>query len=174
MIAKKSITKCERKCMSRTHLKNYVDFFESPIGFFEIRATENGIKSILFIEPSEKTEHKPFSLVQKCIDQFKEYFAGQRRDFDVPLAPEGTLFQKKVWDELSKIPYGTTTTYLEIARQIGNPKAVRAIGGANGKNPINIIVPCHRVIGANGKLVGYGGGLWRKEWLLNHERQFSN
>jgi len=157
--------------MKNSPLAKYIDFIESPIGLIEICATEEAIASILFIEPSEKKEVKSAALVQKCINQLDEYFYGQRQEFNLPLAPAGTTFQKSVWNELSKIPYGATTSYLEIGKRIGNPKAVRAIGGANGKNPITVIVPCHRVIGANGKLVGYGGGLWRKEWLLEHERK---
>jgi methylated-DNA-[protein]-cysteine S-methyltransferase len=101
--------------------------------------------------------------------QLAAYFAGDRTEFDLPLAPAGTEFQKRVWDELTRIPYGLTVSYGEIAERIGNPKGVRAVGLANGRNPISIVVPCHRVIGANGKLVGYGGGLPRKEWLLAHE-----
>lgn len=150
----------------------YTDYFEFPIGLLEVTATDNAITSILFIEPSEKKVASS-QLVHRCKKQLAEYFKGQRTTFDLPLAPEGTLFQKSVWNELSNIPYGATVSYLEIGKRIGNPRAVRAIGGANGKNPITIILPCHRVIGANGNLVGYGGGLWRKEWLLNHEKQFS-
>ncbi|MFZ5517722.1 MAG: methylated-DNA--[protein]-cysteine S-methyltransferase [Candidatus Zhuqueibacterota bacterium] len=148
----------------------YVDFYESPIGLFEICATETAITHVLFVETSDKREIKSSALVKKCRDQLAEYFQGNRRTFDLPLAPRGTAFQKSVWSELSKIPFGATTSYLEIGKRIGNTRAVRAIGGANGKNPINVIVPCHRVIGANGTLVGYGGGLWRKQWLLNHEK----
>lgn len=148
----------------------YIDYLESPIGLLEVTVRDNAITSILFIEPSERKQVVSSQLVRRCKNQLAEYFKGQRTTFDLPLAPEGTLFQKSVWNELSNIPYGTTISYLEIGRRMGNPKAVRAIGGANGKNPITIILPCHRVIGANGKLVGYGGGLWRKEWLLSHEQ----
>jgi methylated-DNA-[protein]-cysteine S-methyltransferase len=101
--------------------------------------------------------------------QLAAYFAGQLRDFDVPLAPEGTEFQKKVWRELCRIPFGETISYSELARRIGQPTASRAVGLANGRNPIAIIVPCHRVIGADGSLTGYGGGIDRKKWLLGHE-----
>lgn len=105
----------------------------------------------------------------EAIRQLTAYFAGKLTEFDLPLAPAGTAFQKQVWQELGRIPFGITASYGEIAERIGNPKGVRAVGLANGRNPILIIVPCHRVIGANGKLVGYGGGLPRKEWLLAHE-----
>ncbi len=99
-----------------------------------------------------------------------EYFNKKRKKFDLPLQPQGTNFQKAVWDALLEVPYGTTVSYFDIAKKVDNPKAVRAAGGANGKNPITIIIPCHRIIGSNGKLVGYGGGLWRKKWLLQHEQ----
>jgi methylated-DNA-[protein]-cysteine S-methyltransferase len=101
--------------------------------------------------------------------QLAEYFAGERRDFDVPLAPRGTGFQQRVWRELGKIPYGETRSYGELARAIGRPAASRAIGAANGKNPISILVPCHRVIAGTGALTGYAGGLAAKRWLLEHE-----
>jgi methylated-DNA-[protein]-cysteine S-methyltransferase len=101
--------------------------------------------------------------------QLDAYFTGSLTGFDLPLAPAGTAFQQRVWAELAKMPYGATVSYGEIAERIGNPKAMRAVGLANGRNPISIVIPCHRVIGANGKLVGYGGGLPRKQWLLAHE-----
>ena len=101
--------------------------------------------------------------------QLHEYFAGWRKTFDLPLSPEGTVFQQRVWQQLLKIPFGETISYLELARRVGNEKAVRAVGMANGRNPIGLIIPCHRVIGSNGNLIGYGGGLPRKEFLLRHE-----
>lgn len=107
------------------------------------------------------------------IDQLREYFSGERREFDVPLRLVGTAFQRLVWEELKKVPFGTTTTYGEIARRIGNPNAVRAVGLANGRNPIPIIVPCHRVIGADGTLTGYSGGLRNKSLLLDLESRAS-
>jgi len=105
--------------------------------------------------------------------QLSEYFAGERREFDLPLKAEGTPFQRRVWQELMRIPYGETISYGELARRVGQPAAARAVGSANGRNPISIVVPCHRVIGASGKLTGYGGGLPRKVWLLEHERDAS-
>lgn len=113
-----------------------------------------------------RRDEGPFAAV--C-EQLTEYFAGRLREFEVRLAPEGTEFQKKVWQELGQIPFGTTISYGELARRIGQPAASRAVGAANGQNPISIIVPCHRVIGANGTLTGYGGGIERKKWLLEHE-----
>ncbi|GGL51337.1 methylated-DNA--[protein]-cysteine S-methyltransferase [Sporolactobacillus putidus] len=147
--------------------------YESPIGVMELISTEDAVCSITF---SERT--KPLNLRKKdtpavltdCYKELDEYFKGTRRKFSVPFLFEGTDFQKKVWTALTKIPYAETCSYKDIAASIGNEKAVRAVGMTNGKNKISIIVPCHRVIGANGKLTGYAGGLWRKEWLLEHER----
>jgi methylated-DNA-[protein]-cysteine S-methyltransferase len=107
--------------------------------------------------------------VAQTIEQLNEYFTGKRHDFDLPLQPKGTNFQQYIWNLLLDIPYGVTTSYLEISKRYGDTKAIRAVGTANGSNPIAIIVPCHRVIGSNGKLIGYGGDLWRKAWLLQHE-----
>jgi methylated-DNA-[protein]-cysteine S-methyltransferase len=106
---------------------------------------------------------------QRVKKQFEEYFNGTRKTFDIPLSPEGTEFQKKVWTELLNIPYGETTTYQQMANKLGDPKVIRAAASANGKNPISIVIPCHRVIGSDGSLTGYAGGLHRKKWLLEHE-----
>lgn len=106
---------------------------------------------------------------QRAVDQLVEYFQGNRKTFDIPLALRGTEFQLAVWNELLRVPYGDTITYAELARRIGRPAAIRAVGAANGANPIPVIVPCHRVIGSNGTLTGYGGGIERKQWLLAHE-----
>ena len=108
-------------------------------------------------------------VLAQCARELDEYFGGTRRVFDVPLMPEGTLFRMKVWARLGEIPYGRAISYIELARRVGNPRASRAVGGANHHNPISIIIPCHRVIAANGQLCGYGGEVWRKEWLLKHE-----
>ena len=113
-------------------------------------------------------------VVAQCVNQLDEYFQAKRKVFELALAPQGTDFQKRVWAQLLEIPYGETVSYLDVARAIGNAKSIRAVGAANGANPLSIIVPCHRVIGSDGKLTGYGGGLWRKEWLLNHERRHSS
>jgi methylated-DNA-[protein]-cysteine S-methyltransferase len=117
------------------------------------------------------TRGEPDEVLKETARQLEAYFAGQLREFDLPLRLAGTAFQQKVWDELTRIPYGETISYAELARRIGNPKACRAVGLANGKNPISIIVPCHRVIGANGTLTGYGGGIPAKQWLLKHEQR---
>ena len=150
--------------------KRHWAYYESEIGLIEIAGTEDGILSVDFVE--DKSVDNPIlpPLVKRCVKQLDEYFGGRRREFSVNLLPEGTDFQKKVWNELTKIPFGETRSYKDMAAFIGNIKAVRAVGNANGKNKIGILIPCHRVIGNNGKLVGYGGGLWRKEWLLKHER----
>jgi methylated-DNA-[protein]-cysteine S-methyltransferase len=123
-------------------------------------------KTVADISPQSIYDPEPFVAV---IDQLQEYFVGERREFDVPLRLDGTAFQRLVWEQLREIPFGTTTTYGEIARRIGNPNAVRAVGLANGRNPIPIIVPCHRVIGSNGTLTGYSGGLKNKSLLLELE-----
>jgi methylated-DNA-[protein]-cysteine S-methyltransferase len=104
-----------------------------------------------------------------CVKQLQEYFQGTRQEFELLLNPQGTAFQKQVWQQLATIPYGKTSTYLTVARAVSGEKAIRAVGGANGRNPLGILVPCHRVIGSDGSLTGYAGGLWRKEWLLQHE-----
>jgi methylated-DNA-[protein]-cysteine S-methyltransferase len=108
-----------------------------------------------------------------CARQFDEYFAGTRKEFNLITDPKGTPFQESVWKELLNIPYGFTISYLELSRRLNHEKAIRAVGSANGKNPINIIIPCHRVIGMDGSLTGYGGGLWRKKWLLEHEAKYA-
>ena len=152
------------------NINNEVAYYDSPIGTLEICGTEKYLKSVLFFD-SEKRDCKKLSqLLNISVQQLDEYFNKKRRKFDLPLQPQGTNFQKAVWDALLEIPYGATVSYFDIAKKVGNSKAVRAVGGANGKNPITIIIPCHRIIGSNGKLVGYGGGLWRKKWLLQHEQ----
>ena len=116
------------------------------------------------------TEHSV--VIKNCIRQLDEYFAGKRKDFELPVTQYGTEFQKRVWNELLQIPYGKTISYHELSKRIGNVKAIRAVGACNGSNKICIIVPCHRVIGSNGDLTGYGGDLWRKKWLLQHEAKY--
>ncbi|WP_417898054.1 methylated-DNA--[protein]-cysteine S-methyltransferase [Bacillus haimaensis] len=156
---------------SRLHKIDY----ESPIGVLEIIGTEEAICSIMFDE-RERTVNPiqgdtPEVLVL-CCNQLDEYFKGERSEFTFPYILEGTAFQKTVWNALNGISYAETGSYRDIAVTIGNEKAIRAVGSANGKNKLSIVIPCHRIIGSNGKLTGYAGGLWRKEWLLNHERTF--
>ena len=143
-------------------------YFKSPIGLVEIGGTASEVTSLNFVESRrQKAESCPF--LDRAAKQIAEYFEGKRRVFDVPISYQGTNFQERVWGRLLRVPFGKTASYQDIARGVGNPLAVRAVGAANGKNPISLIVPCHRIIGSNGRLVGYGGGLWRKEWLLKHE-----
>jgi methylated-DNA-[protein]-cysteine S-methyltransferase len=141
---------------------------ESLVGILEISGSEAGIRSILFVDDAHKQTPIPLCLLE-CVTQLNEYFEGKRKHFDLKLDPEGTEFRLKVWEKLQQIPFGKTISYLELARMTGSEANTRAVGNANGKNKINIVVPCHRVIGSNGKLTGYGGGLWRKEILLKLE-----
>jgi methylated-DNA-[protein]-cysteine S-methyltransferase len=145
----------------------YTTIHPSPVGDILLRADEDGRLTELYLrhDGAEDTGG-PFDHVREQLDA---YFAGELEAFDVPMALHGTDFQKRVWDELTRIPFGETISYSELARRLGDLKLVRAVGTANGRNPISIIIPCHRVIGADGSLVGYGGGLERKEWLLEHE-----
>ena len=157
--------------MSKLHKLDY----ESPIGVIEIIGTDEAIYSIMFSEEDSVTNRMqaetPASLVD-CYDQIEQYFKGERHEFTFPYNFEGTDFQKSVWNALTKVSCAETVSYKDIAVSIGNEKAVRAVGTANGKNKLSIVIPCHRIIGSNGKLTGYAGGLWRKEWLLQHERTF--
>ena len=148
----------------------------SPIGPLLLVCDSAGIRQITFPEDSrpaspEPDWHQDQSAFAELTTQLRAYFAGELETFDLPLAPEGTAFQQKVWDELCKIPYGETISYGALAKRIGNPNASRAVGLANGSNPIPIVIPCHRVIGSNGKLTGYGGGLPIKEKLLALEKR---
>lgn len=147
-------------------------FLKTPLGHIEVTGSENGIRTLYFLDFKVRPQHVP-STLRACLTQLEEYFHGSRQNFDLKLDLAGSSFQLKVWQELLNIPYGTTISYLELARRINNLKALRAVGGANGHNPVSIIVPCHRVIGSNGKLVGYREGLKRKKWLLEHEHAFS-
>lgn len=151
-------------------MKKYRTHYESKIGWLEITGTSGAITGINFTEKKQKSDRKIPEILEECRNQLDEYFNGKRTDFSVKLMLDGTDFQKKVWKRLTKIPYGQTASYKDVAVSIGNERGVRAVGGATGKNNISIIVPCHRVIGTSGDLVGFGGGLWRKVWLLNHEK----
>ena len=147
----------------------YQKSYKSPIGMLYILEEDKKIVAINYNKKEKNTIEKETELLKRTIQELEEYFEGKRKKFDVPLNPKGTEFMKKVWDELLKIPYGKTTTYGEIAKNIGNPKASRAVGLANHNNPIPIIIPCHRVIGKNKKLIGYALPLVKKEYLLNLE-----
>ena len=151
-------------------------YYKTPIGLAEITADETAILSVNIVREAENRKLEignrdlvDSALLQKCIRELDEYFAGTRKNFTVKLEARGTDFQQRVWQELAKIPFGVTASYADIARRVGSPRAVRAVGSANSKNPHWIIVPCHRVIASNGALSGYAGGLDRKKWLLEHE-----
>lgn len=144
----------------------------TPLGFTRIEGDLDGIASVNILDSSETpTDIIPVEL-EDCAYQLQEYFQGIRKKFNLKLNPQGTPFQKKIWTILQNIPYGKTVSYLDLAKQLGDVKTIRAVANANAKNPLWIIVPCHRVIGTDGSLTGYAGGLHRKEWLLNHESPF--
>lgn len=157
--------------MNRLHKVDY----DSPIGVLEISGTDRAIYSILFSVqsiPVNLMNADTPKILRDCYQQLDEYFKGERHEFSFPYLFEGTEFQQSVWNALTTIPYGATGSYKDIAVSIGNEKAIRAVGSANGKNKLSIVIPCHRIIGSNGTLIGYAGGLWRKEWLLHHEKSF--
>ena len=143
--------------------------FDSPIGLLTLIGTGEALTSICFDTPGYPFNPSP--LLLKALSELREYFAGERREFDIPLAPEGTEFQQKVWKALEEIPYGETRSYGEIAQAVGSPRAARAVGLANNKNPIPIMIPCHRVIGADGAMTGYAGGVENKQFLLKLEKK---
>jgi methylated-DNA-[protein]-cysteine S-methyltransferase len=144
-------------------------FCRTPIGLLEIAEEDGAITRVEFVAGAASERGGRTPVLDACRTQLEEYFAGRRRSFALELKPAGTAFQRAVWSELLRIPYGRTSTYARVAASIDRGRAVRAVGAANGRNPISIIIPCHRVLGSDGSLVGYGGGLWRKEWLLGHE-----
>lgn len=156
----------------------YYRYYSSPIGRILLTSDGTALTGLYMAEPADSSAPEPGAewkrddskFVAVC-GQLDAYLSGELTDFDLPLRPKGTTFQRRVWQELCKIPYGRTISYLELARRIGQPTASRAVGGANGRNPISIIVPCHRVIASGGGLGGYGGGLDRKRWLLEHEAE---
>ncbi|MEA0552177.1 methylated-DNA--[protein]-cysteine S-methyltransferase [Lysinibacillus irui] len=158
-------------------MKKYKVDYKSPIGVIEIEGSDSAIYGINFAERDEII-HIPQQdtpkVLMECAKQLQEYFIGERHDFSFPYVVEGTDFQQAVWQALPTVSYGETASYKDIAVAINNEKAVRAVGSANGKNNISIVVPCHRIIGSNGTLTGYGGGMWRKEWLLQHEQTYKN
>ena len=153
----------------------FCDLLPSPLGELTICADDSGITAVAF--PGEiacRDVANPNALVRKAVAQLQEYFASRRSAFDLPLHAGGTSFQRAVWQALRAVPCGATASYGDIAVAIGNPRASRAVGLANGRNPIAILVPCHRIIGRDGTLTGYGGGLHRKRWLLDHEQRWSS
>lgn len=151
----------------------YSSWYSSPIGTIEITGTLDVITSVLFIESEPSLFSIPEDtpqVIRDCWHELDDYFKGNRVEFTVPYRQKGTDFQSRVWQALTTIPYSETASYQDIARSIDNEKAVRAVGTTNGKNKLCILVPCHRIIGANGTLTGYAGGIWRKKWLLEHEQ----
>ena len=146
-----------------------IAYYKSPIGTLEIKGDTDGIQSVLFIDEDVEETKKSSEVLQNCITQLDEYFSGTRKEFELHLNIKATKFQEKVWKALLHIPFGKTRSYLEQAKALGDVKAIRAVASANGKNPIAIIIPCHRIIGSDGSLTGYAGGIHRKKWLLEHE-----
>ena len=153
-------------------------YFNSPIGTIEIKVSTQYVCSILFTDTEKKNipiienitlQESLYPLTKICHQQLAEYFNKERTVFELPVEQAGTAFQQKIWSELTKIPFGKTINYLTLSQRIGNSKAIRAVGAANGKNAICIVIPCHRVMGSNGELKGYNGDQWRKKWLLEHE-----
>ncbi|MDG3583261.1 methylated-DNA--[protein]-cysteine S-methyltransferase [Galbibacter pacificus] len=141
----------------------------TPLGKTKITGDTAGVSSITVLNDEAQTSKTIPAELKNAVEQLLAYFEGTLKDFDFPLAPKGTEFQQKVWSALLEIPYGKTISYLELSKKLGDVKAIRAVAAANGKNPLWIVVPCHRVIGSDGSLTGYAGGLWRKKWLLEHE-----
>ena len=145
-------------------------YINTPLGTCEIIGSTEGVSKISILDDKIEISKTIPDYLQKCVNQIEEYFKGDRKSFELQLDYKGTKFQQNVWESLSTIPYGCTTTYLKQARLLGDEKAIRAVATANGKNPFWIVLPCHRVVGTDGSLTGYAGGLWRKKWLLEHEQ----
>lgn len=144
-------------------------YIKSPLGITEIIGDENGIAVISVLDSEKEISAEIPEVLKEAVAELQNYFEGNRNDFTFKLNPKGTDFQQKVWQELLNIPFGKTMSYLDLSKKLGDVKAIRAVASANGKNPLWIVVPCHRVIGTDGSLTGYAGGLWRKKWLLEHE-----
>ena len=144
-------------------------YLQTPLGIAKIEGDEQGISAITVLNNDENPTDVIPEVLEDAVYQLQEYFDGKREVFDLTLNPNGTEFQKKVWDALLEIPYGKTTSYLELSKKLGDVKAIRAVAAAIGKNSLWIVIPCHRVIGSDGSLTGYAGGLHRKKWLLDHE-----
>ncbi len=152
-------------------------FYRSPLGLLQLKAEGPYITAVTFVDKEDAIAYAAppvHAVLQQCIHELEEYFTGSRRHFEVPVRQPGTAFQQQVWQGLLSIPYGRTLSYLQFAKQLGNPLAIRAVGTTNGRNAIALLVPCHRVIGSNRSLTGYAGGIWRKQWLLDHENKYAN
>lgn len=146
-------------------------YYHSPVGWLLLEADESAITKVHFMDEKGEVSASLSPVLRQCIAELDEYFSGKREGFSLPLRPFGTDFQQKVWKQLLNIPFAKTVSYSQVAAQLGDLKSIRAVGTANGRNPLAIIIPCHRVIGRDGSLTGYGGGLWRKKWLLDFERK---
>ena len=146
-----------------------IAIIKTPIGLMEIQGDANGISKIHIVNEEIPISQEIHAALIDAKNQLEEYFEGNRNQFSLKFNPKGTDFQRKVWQELQQIPFGKTCSYLELSKKLGDVKAIRAVASANGKNPLWIVIPCHRVIGTDGSLTGYAGGLWRKKWLLEHE-----
>lgn len=156
-------------------MNNFTTYLKTQIGTLKISADDKAVNSILFV--FDDTEMPPVNENEVLLEgkkQLAEYFAGKRKEFDFPVFQEGTEFQNKVWTIVTTVPFGHTASYMDIAKAIGDKGAIRAVGTANGRNQLSIVMPCHRIIGSDGSLTGYAGGMWRKKWLLDHEKQFSD
>ncbi|MCG2460876.1 methylated-DNA--[protein]-cysteine S-methyltransferase [Flavobacteriaceae bacterium F89] len=144
-------------------------FIKTPLGIAKLEGDQEGLTSFVVLDGDEQPTTVIPEVLEDAVYQLREYFEGERKRFSLTLNPRGTDFQKRVWEELQQIPYGKTISYLELSKKVGDVKAIRAVAAANGQNPLWIVVPCHRVIGSDGSLTGYAGGLHRKKWLLEHE-----
>lgn len=144
-------------------------YLKTPLGTAKISGDETGISNIELLDNIITSDAEIPQILIPAVEQLSDYFRGELSDFNLKLNPSGTVFQKKVWLSLAEIPFGTTCSYMQLSKDLGDVKAIRAVAAANGKNPLWIVIPCHRVIGTNGSLTGYAGGLWRKRWLLEHE-----
>ena len=144
-------------------------YLKTPLGIAKLEGNKEGLATFTVLETTEEPTGAIPEILKNAVSQIQEYFEGTRKDFSLQLEPAGTTFQKEVWKLLQEIPYGKTVSYMDIAKRLGDTKAIRAAATANGKNPLWIVIPCHRVIGSDGSLRGYAGGIWRKKWLLEHE-----
>ena len=157
----------------------FTRYLASPLGSLAISGTATGVSQVVFCETQKRgADYLPETPeisppVHACLHQLQAYFAGELQEFDVAIAAQGTVFQQRVWTQLQQVPYGATQSYLQLARALGDEKCIRAAANANGRNPLSILIPCHRIIGSDGSLVGYAGDLWRKKWLLAHEYKHS-
>ncbi|MBZ9630919.1 methylated-DNA--[protein]-cysteine S-methyltransferase [Salegentibacter sp. LM13S] len=159
--------------MKKTRSHQNQIFLKTPLGTAKISGDEAGVSAIQILDEEISSSKEIPDFLQSAAQQLNDYFKGNLEKFNLKLSPKGTDFQQKVWKALSEIPFGKTCSYLELSRKLGDEKAIRAVASANGKNPLWVVVPCHRVIGSDGSLTGYAGGLHRKQWLLNHENNTS-